>query len=233
MKTIMKASVLSALLLALALPQMSFADPASGCVQGVILDDGNGGAVYGSGDFYGTFTCNLYPSASSYTIDLTPYLTDGGTVNLYDGFIVSPLTPGYGVVINGDPSVLADNSIGGVPTGGSGLFDQNLWAAVLYFPGDTNYGTGSDEVTVYYAGNPGFPSASIVDASLYAEYSGYYPDSAFFVESGDPAVFAGSNVYNVYPTPEPSSLFLLGTGLLGLAFVAFRKAKSSGLVLHS
>lgn len=34
-------------------------------------------------------------------------------------------------------------------------------------------------------------------------------------------------------TPEPSSLLLLGTGLLGLMFIVFRKAKSFGLVLHS
>jgi len=38
---------------------------------------------------------------------------------------------------------------------------------------------------------------------------------------------------NLTQAPEPSSLLLLGTGLLGLAFVLFWKNKPFGLVLNS
>ncbi|HEY1901986.1 MAG TPA: PEP-CTERM sorting domain-containing protein [Terracidiphilus sp.] len=55
---------------------------------------------------------------------------------------------------------------------------------------------------------------------------------------GNYGLFEGN--YNIYDagggnfiTPEPGSLFLLGTGLLGLAALLFRKSKPSGLVLHS
>jgi hypothetical protein len=43
----------------------------------------------------------------------------------------------------------------------------------------------------------------------------------------------GGGTFEISTTPEPGSLFLLGTGLLGLAVIIFRKSKPSNLVFHT
>ena len=58
--------------------------------------------------------------------------------------------------------------------------------------------------------------------------TGFSPTMGIFdlstAKSGAALTFSADA--SVTATPEPSSLLLLGTGLLGLAFIAFRKAKS-------
>ena len=210
------------LLAVLALGIMGVAAPANATTSSCANQPGSP-TTDGLGDLINSFTCSLYYNdASSYSIDLTPLLTQGGA-----DLFTNLLQPGYIVVMNGDPNVV---SVG--DTVDAALYNQSLWDVVLFWPGDQNGGYGSGSVSVY--GSTAYPAASVVqtfDENIFGPGS----DSAFFVEStGFETVYApGADVYDIFTAatsvPEPSTLSLFGAGLLGFAgFALYRRRKQSG-----
>jgi hypothetical protein len=171
-----------------------------------------------SASFVVTGTGNLFNFQSGDSNNLT---TDP-TYTL-DGFLTS-----------GGDSVAFSSAAGAAKGGDSINNDVFEFTGTTYLSAGTTYGISHDDgmylslaplatpTTFSLVINSGAPTAADLSNFSVANSGVYKFDILYAEVNGAPAVLSG-NLGSLSPTPEPSSLMLLGTGLAGLAGVIRRK----------
>ena len=109
-----------------------------------------------------------------------------------------------------------------------GLSVPQTFTYIVSIVGNTGSYDDSDVDWQQFTGVTGSPTIGTSGDMWYGSSGSFVADDGYAVDTG---AQTNTLAVEVNATPEPSSLLFLGTGLLGLAFVAFRKAKVSGLKL--
>jgi hypothetical protein len=141
----------------------------------------------------------------SFLISSTPAVSNV-TQNAFGAYFDGAYS-NFTYTLNGSPVSTAPTEITWFSTGYGGLFNVNFAGASFEPEGDQAY-TGPESGPTIVAGT--------YDLGL---YSGVFLGETLLPLTGD-AVIADQSAS---PTPEPSSFFLLGTGLVGLTCLAGRK----------
>ena len=203
----MKRIVLMALL-ALALPLAAFASS--------IDFTNSGGSLTGS-------SAGLTLSGSTLTVYTvnggTPVTGNLGTLTFSTGAFSGSFQTG-GTFAGGGSFVIAGNGTGGIPNGVifTGSFDASggTWTELTLKNGTHNYTLTGTITGTWYNGTTVYGATTQLTINTAKEFNGHTPIK-IGISSGD------TNINVIHVVPEPGTLGLLGTGLVGIAGMFRRK----------